>query len=114
MIALLLVSAIAVSLVRLALAQQGQVRREQLRLQAEWLAESGLERGAANFRRNAEYRGEQWRIPAEDLDGRHTALVQIEVRPATDAEGSAMIQVIATYPEETEHRAQVTRDISVR
>lgn len=113
MISLLLVSAIAVSLVRLALTQQRQVRREQIRLQAEWLAESGLERGAAKLRRDRDYQGEQWQIPAEHLDGRHAALVQIAVQPDEQTGGTTTLNVVATYPEETEHRAQVTRQISV-
>ena len=113
MVSLLLASAIALSLVRLALAQQGQVRREQIRLQAEWLAEAGLERGAAQFRRNPDYQGEEWQIPADHLDGRHTALVQITVRPAEETDGT-VLRVIAQYPEETQHRAQVTREISIR
>lgn len=112
MISLLLISAIAVSLVRLGLTQQRQIRREQIRLQAEWLAEAGLERGAAAFRRDAEYRGERWRIAAEDLDGRQSGVVQIGVQPSESMEGSVLLKVVATFPEETEHRAQVTREVS--
>lgn len=114
MISLLLVSAIAVSLVRLALTQQRQVRREQIRLQAEWLAEAGLERGAARLRRDPAYQGEQWQIPPEQLDGRHSALVQITVRPDEETDRATTLNTVATYPEETEHRAQVTRQTSVR
>ena len=113
MISLLLVSAIAVSLVRLALTQQRQVRREQIRLQAEWLAEAGLERGAAKLRRDSDYQGEQWTIPAEHLDGRRSALVRITAQPAEETGGTTILKVIATYPEETEHRAQVTREVSI-
>ena len=114
MIALLLVSMIGVSLVRLALAQQRQVQREQVRLQAEWLAEAGLERAAARLRRDPEYTGEEWQIEAGALKGRRGGLVRIAVEPDETETAGARVRVIATFPTDTEHRAQVTRSLRIR
>lgn len=113
MIALLLVAMIGVSLLKLALAQQRQVRREQVRLQAEWLAEAGLERGAAQLARDPEYGGEEWEIAAEELDGRRAGLVRIAVERSEARPDDVALKVIATFPRDTEQRAQVTRRANI-
>jgi hypothetical protein len=113
MIVLLLVSMIGVSLVRLALAQQKQVHREQIRLQAEWLAEAGLNRGAARLAADPEYTGEDWRIAPEALKTRRGGLVKIGVEPDEPQTAEATLRVTATFPVETEHRAQVSRAVRI-
>ena len=114
MITLLLVSMIGVSLVRLALAQQKQVQREQLRLQAEWLTEAGLNRGAARLAADPEYMGEDWQIEAQALKSRRGGSVRIAVEPAEPQSAEGTLRVIATFPADSNHRAQVSRALRIR
>ena len=47
------------------------------RVQARWLAESGIERAAARLAQDARYSGETWTLPAAELP--HGGLVRIAV-----------------------------------
>ena len=63
-VCLAVVALICGSLVRVAHTQRQQTRTEERRLQAEWLAEAGLERAAAKLADSQEYAGETWQIAA--------------------------------------------------
>lgn len=109
MITLVLVSMIGASLLKSALAQRRQMDRERCRVQAEWLAEAGLERAAAMLRGNADYSGETWKIAAESLGGAEPGEVQIAVTPDAQQPSQRKISVIADYPVNIEHRARVSK-----
>eukprot|EP00913_Durusdinium_trenchii_P008836 g8302.t1 len=79
MIALLLASAISVAMLKTAFAERRLAMREQTRVQANWLMQSGLERAAARIAKNSDYKGETWKIPATELGGRHAGTVVITV-----------------------------------
>ena len=64
MISFLAVSAVLVSVLRLATDQRKQLRYERLRLQAAWLAESGIERAAFRLKHDPKYAGEVWNLSA--------------------------------------------------
>jgi type II secretory pathway pseudopilin PulG len=69
--------AIAMTLIvgwtRIALFENRQARSAEDRLQTEWLAESAIQRAAAQLPENSEYPGETWRVTAVDLGRRATA-----------------------------------------
>src|SRR4051812_23678064 len=69
LICLMLIVLIGGTLLRTGLVQRRQLRMEERKLQAEWLAESGLERAAARLAEDPAYRGETRKILAADLGG---------------------------------------------
>jgi Tfp pilus assembly protein PilX len=106
MIALLLVGVLAAELARSAVMQHEQVAREEWQIQAEWLAESGLDRAAVMLAADSEYRGEVW-LPASDGSETPVGRVLIEIE-GSDEEVLA-IRVVADVPEATQRRVRVSR-----
>ena len=97
-ICLLLATVLLGSVLKMAIAGRKQSRREQWRVQAAWLAESGLERAASRMSAVAEYEGETWDIPAADLDGQHTGQVVIKVETPEGSTTTRLVTVEAAYP----------------
>ena len=98
MICLLLATVLLGSVLKMAITGRKQVRREQWRLQAAWLAEAGLERAASRLSAGAVYQGETWNIAATDLDGRHTGQVVIKVEAPEGSATTRLVTVEAVYP----------------
>ena len=67
LVCLIVITLIGAALLKVGLAQRNQVRSQEHRLQAEWLAESGLDRALGRLAADRNYRGEEWPIRAEDL-----------------------------------------------
>lgn len=81
------------------------------RLQAEWLVEAGLERGLAAVRADADYAGEEWTVPPEDLDGPFGGRVEITIDRTED--DRVRITSRAAYPPDIDTRATAERTIRV-
>lgn len=113
MICLLLVSLLGASLVKLALTQRRQIRREQWRVQATWLAEAAVDRAAARLATETDYSGETWTIAPTELGGESGAQVRISVEEATTGAERFVVQVTADYPDSDEQRARVSKRIAV-
>ena len=81
-----------------------QMRRQTNVDQAYWLCEAGLQRARQKQAADAEYRGEVWKVPSEDLGGQGSAEVTISIRPADGSDedhseqDEATIEVVAKYP----------------
>jgi Tfp pilus assembly protein PilX len=112
-ICLLLATLLLASALKLANTGRKQVRRDQLQLQANWLAEAGLERAASRLESEAGYQGETWKIVADELDGQHTGEVLIKVSPEKDVEDSWVVIVEARYPAGATLSATKTRRSTV-
>lgn len=97
------------SLLRLALLQSRQLGSEQMRLQAEWLADSGLERAGARLARDASYSGETWTIEPTRLGGTDGAAVIIRVENIQEQANNRSVVVEAAYPAEGPQQARRTR-----
>jgi Tfp pilus assembly protein PilX len=91
--------------------QQGRAAGD--RLQAEWLAEAGIDRAAARLAEKADYAGETWNISAEELSARDAAAVEIRVAAVADHPDRRTIEVVADYPVELVHRARASKQIVV-
>ena len=113
MIALLLASVIGAALLKTALTQRRQARREQNRAQSEWLAESGAERAAALLARNAGYKGETWNVAATELGGHLSGRVVITVTPVPSDSNKRRINVTADFPADTPQRSRTSQTIEV-
>ncbi|MGD9855535.1 MAG: hypothetical protein AB7U20_11365 [Planctomycetaceae bacterium] len=110
-ICLTLTSAMAVSLVRLALASHEQADREGWRLQSVWLAESGLRRAAARLEGGDEYAGEMWAV--DDLGAAHEG-GRVAITITEDAENGARLTItaIADFPLDPDDRIRTTRTLT--
>ena len=93
-------------LLKIGLAQRTQTQGEERRLQAEWLAEAGLERAGAKLAAARDYTGETWTVPAEDLDARDAGLIAIQVEPVPDHPTRRRVTIVADFPRDADQRAR--------
>ena len=111
LLALFIVALICAVLLKVSLARRAEVGREERRLQAEWLAESGLGRASARLAGSSAYLGETWDITAEDLGGRGTGVVVIQVEPIPDRPTTRRVRVQADYPSGSSLRTRKTKEL---
>jgi len=117
-----LVCLVLTSLLCLALLRQASLRRsviaaEGRRLQAEWLAESGLSLAKARLGADPGYRGETWSIPAGPLGGADAAAVTVAVGPPelpfADGRRRVSVRVVADYPARGDRRARQSKELTL-
>lgn len=117
MICLILATALVGVLLNLARTQRRQMSQHQMRLQADWIAESAFERAAARLRDDPAYAGETWSISAEDLgvadsDGAGgEAVIRIEVPVQQPLH--RIVHVEAVYPREQTLRVRRNRQTTI-
>jgi len=107
-------TALIVSLSRSATIGRQATRQQTWRMQAEWLAESAVERAAAQLAEDPDYEGETWLLSAAQLGGEHDALVDIKVASNPDQPRRRLVDVRADYPNHPVHRASNNKQITVR
>ncbi len=111
LIGLIIIGLVCAGLLKVATGRRSEVATEERRLQADWLAESGLERASARLAEPGDYAGETWEVPAEDLGGRGAGTVAIRVEPIADRPGRWRVRVRADYPSGSALRARRTREM---
>jgi Tfp pilus assembly protein PilV len=80
-------------------ALERQVTRErQYRLQADWLAESALERAAASLDADPSYLGETWQVAPQEFGGSSAGEVVIRVETPPERLHRRSVHVQADYP----------------
>lgn len=91
-------------------------RLAQSRVQAAWLAESGVARAAAQLARDASYQGETWRTPADQLAGGYIGVVEITTKRAGDADNIGHVQVLveAQLRDGEETVARTSKQVLIR
>lgn len=107
------------ALVKLGVAYRDQIRTTERRLQAEWLAEAGVDRALAKLSHSADYKGETWQIPVDELglpavkesEKGPAAVVKIEVERAKGENGGRIVRVRADYPPDPPKRVRVSREV---
>jgi type II secretory pathway component PulK len=109
--ALLAVTLVAGALVTSLLASHRQSKRYAAELQAQWMAEAGLERAAAQLARQSDYTGETWPAAISESEA-DTGQVTIRIEPATETQPRKLI-VEAIYPPDEHHRVLVRRERSL-
>jgi len=105
-VAVVVASVILTSTLKLGLARRRALRTEQWRVQADWLAESGLERAAWRLAEDAGYSGETWKVPAAALGGSDGAVVTIQVEPQAKQPARRLVRIQADYPNHPRHRVR--------
>jgi hypothetical protein len=111
MVCLVLVGLLCAAVLRLAQSQRGVVAAEERRMQAEWLAESGLARAAARLAADPGYKGETWDVAAGALGGAEPGVVRIAVEAVKDAPGRRRVRAEADYPGGTSRRARLSKEL---
>lgn len=121
LVCLVIVTLISGVLLKIGLAHRDQVRSQQHRLQAEWLAQSGLDRGLSRLAADRAYSGESWKLSHRDLGLPEVAgqeqgpaavvTIQVERAGSPGAAEQRLIKVQADYPPDlprrTRHSTQV-------
>ncbi len=69
-------------------------RLAEARMQAAWLAESGVARAAAQLGRDDGHQGETWRTPAEQFAGGYSGIVEITIERDDDANNREHAQAL--------------------
>ena len=115
LVALAIVSAISMSLLKSAISQHRQAARDVLVVQSRWLAESGIDRAASLLKADEKTDSFQWSVSAEQLGSRHAAKVTIEIKPVENAPRRRQIVAATEYPAESPKpiRTTVTRFVDL-
>ncbi len=106
-------AAVMVGIIHLALQGYRQAELDERRTQACWIAESGVDLAAARLRADHRYSGENWRLAAASIGGRHDAEVRIEVQPVDGQTAWRQVRVVADYPVDLPYRVRETREFRI-
>jgi hypothetical protein len=101
------------ALLRRSMFERNQVRDEERRAQAEWLAESGVSLAAARLALDSSYRGETWDVAAQACGGHWPARVSIAVENVKDQPDRRSVKVRADYPVEQPLRARHSKQVVI-
>lgn len=108
MIALLVVTMLGASLMRSAMMSLRQLQREQMNLQATWLADAGCQRALSRLRQDTKYDGEDWTIPADQLKS-GAARVRITITTDHESAGQRVVTAIAEYPQKNLQSVRISK-----
>ncbi|HEV3136753.1 MAG TPA: hypothetical protein VGZ26_02595 [Pirellulales bacterium] len=78
--------------------ERKQLQVQHDRVQAEILADAGLDRAAAQLLSARDYSAETWQIGPESLAGRGTATVTIHVEAVPENTEARTVHAVAEYP----------------
>jgi hypothetical protein len=123
LVCLVIVTMISGALLKIGVAHRDFVRVQERKLQAEWLAQSGIDRALARLAAQPDYTGETWKMAPRDLNltepdfdpNGAAAVVHISVeRPErAGTAGQRLIKVQADYPPDAPRRARHSTQILV-
>jgi autonomous glycyl radical cofactor GrcA len=100
-------------LLRVAWMRHSGLKAAERRLQAEWLAESALDRASARLATSPDYAGETWAVAASEIGGLDDASVTIEVKPVSGQATRRAVHVRADYPRDAVRRARHSRELTI-
>jgi type II secretory pathway component PulK len=82
-------------------------------VQAQWLAESAVERAAAKLAADAAYAGETWLIPAKELGGDESGVVKISINAIPQRTNGRLVKVEADFPDDPLAHARCSKEITL-
>lgn len=103
-IALILCTAVCVSVFKTTVLRQDRFELRRRQQQTQLLADSAIDRAALQRRLNANYDQEVWAVEIDGEPGR----CEIELKDDSSRPGHLKLTIRAQYPLETEQRCQVT------
>lgn len=109
-VCLILATAVAATLGRLALTETRLVAQEHRRSQCDWLLQAGRTLANSRIQADPKYTGETWTVPAEELAGSESGEVVIAIKDADPAIAAAKRQVtiIARFPKDSPRQVQLS------
>jgi hypothetical protein len=124
---LIVVTLMSAAILRVALSHRNVVRAQERRLQAEWLAESGIGRAIARLGLDRDYAGEVWAISPADLgqdepppasgtaakSDQSAAVVTIAIERIPGGSARRRIRVQADYPSDALKRSRQTKEVTI-
>jgi Tfp pilus assembly protein PilV len=113
LVCLIIITMISGAVLKVGLARRQELRAQEHRLQAEWLAEAGIRRGLARSAADPAYTSETWEVAAQELDSPDSALVTITVGRVPGDTEHREIRAQADYPRDPTRRARHTRTLTV-
>jgi Tfp pilus assembly protein PilX len=99
--------------IKLALSSHRVQRTFGWSVQARLLAESGLERAAAQLAADPDYKGETWKISAKDLSGDEAGTVKIEVKPVPENDNRRLVKVEADFPDDPLDSVRYSKELTM-
>lgn len=111
-VALVLVTAICFSLVRITLSAAEQAERQHWRRQSMWLADSALIQAAARLHIDAEFTGEVWELALPGETGEVPGRVVVEIAEPPDNPQVRTITATAEFPLDATNRVRTTRTLA--
>jgi membrane protein implicated in regulation of membrane protease activity len=106
--------AVLLTLSSAAATRLADIRDNRHRLQTDQLADAGVQRAIAQLRASGEYRGETWRVPADELGSDWPAEVKIEVTAPDESDKDKLqVSVQADYPPDEMYRTRRSRELLV-
>jgi type II secretory pathway component PulK len=111
LVCLAIAAVLFVMLAKQAITERRAVQNHYWGVQAQWLAEAGVERAVSRLAANADYSGETWNISADELSGSDAAVVRIRAEKTADRPDRRTIHVEADYPDDPQHRCRKTKDV---
>jgi Tfp pilus assembly protein PilV len=113
LIALTVATVLFGTLLRSSAQERAAVRRHQHALQAEYLAEGGIELAAARLAADNQYAGETWQVAAGQFGGKEAGRVEIRVEPVEGQPHKRVVQITADYPDDPLRRARESKQITL-
>jgi type II secretory pathway pseudopilin PulG len=123
LVCLIVIAIISGALLKVGIAHRDQVRSQEHKLQAEWLAQSGIDRALARLAAKPDYTGETWELATGDLDlpaasSPQTApaavvVIKVERPPGPRGSEARLIKVQADYPPDLPRRVRHSLQILV-
>jgi Tfp pilus assembly protein PilX len=127
LVCLIIVTLVTSAVLKVGLAQRELARVQERRLQAEWLAQSGIERALARLDDDRAYAGESWSIGASELglserapasaradqESSAAAVVLIAVERVPGDSGRRRVRAQADYPRDPHRRSRHTQEIMI-
>ena len=101
-------------LLKLTLSEQRQSRVQERRLQAEWLAESGVERAVAKLSDSTGYTGEIWEPAAWESAPGDSCTCTIEVERLDGRPDLRLVRVRADYLQDGVRQARHSKEVNVK
>ena len=101
-------------LLKLTLSEQRQARVQERRLQAEWLAESGIERAAAKLRDSPQYTGETWEPAAVELAPGTSGTITIEVELVDGRPDQRLVRVRADLLQDGVRQGRHSKEVQLK
>lgn len=97
LVCLLVVMSILAVMLQGTLRVRRQLHTERDARQAQFLLQAGIDRAAFQVSRDANYRGELWKLPPDAIIGKGKGQVTIDVSPGADLR-PLQVRVVAEYP----------------